>query len=289
MKRILFVVSAFLLLASPAAAQRVMTDNFDELKVHYITPAVKVTEGEYLRLSADDYILGGELGAPALPVCNSLLSVPFCDGMTVEVTNAVYDTLMLPSGRVMPLQPSRSKSDSREPKMIVDETVYSSDVFFSRPLASVTPLGIGRDRNYAVLIWSPVSINPVSGKMVVCRSADVTVHYDGSDASATLKHFERYYTPAFSTGSTLNDLFGAKAIRTTAPIRMVIVAAQSLQCAVLDEFADWKRQQGMLVDLIYQADGTAAATTAATLQQMYDEAGDAAPAPTYLLLVGDIA
>ncbi|MBQ8703472.1 MAG: T9SS type A sorting domain-containing protein [Bacteroidales bacterium] len=289
MKKTISVLSTLLLLATPAVAQRVMTDNFDELKVHYITPAVKVTEGEYLRLSADEYISGGELGAPALPVSNSLLSVPFCDGMTVEVTNAVYDTLVLPSGRVMPLQPSRSKSDTREPQMIIDESVYTSDAFYSRPLASVTPLGIGRDRNYAVLTWSPVSINPVSGKMVVCRSADVTVHYLGSDAGATLKHFERYYTPAFSAGPTLNSLVGAKSIRTTAPIRMVIMASQSLRCAALDEFADWKRQQGMLVDLIYQANGTAAATTAATLQQMYDEASNAAPAPTYLLLVGDIA
>ena len=289
MKKTLCVLSTLLLLSAPAMAQRVTTDNFDELKVHYITPSVEVTEGEYLLLSVGDYIPGGEVGTPMLPVSNSLLSVPFCDSMTIQVSNAVYDTLMLPAGRVMPLQPSRSKSDNREPRMIVDETVYATDALFSRPLATVTPIGIGRDRNYAILSWSPVCINPVTGQMVVCRRADVTVRYHGSDGGYSQKYFERYHSPAFSLGPTLNSLFSQKSVRTTAPVRMVVVAPQGLQCAALDEFVQWKRRQGMMVDLIYQPNGTAAATTAATLQQLYDEASDAAPAPTYLLLVGDIA
>ena len=75
------MLSALLLLASSAVAQRVMVDSFDELKVHYITPAVNVTEGEYLLLSADEYIGGGEVGAPMLPISNSLLEVPFCDSL----------------------------------------------------------------------------------------------------------------------------------------------------------------------------------------------------------------
>ena len=289
MKKTLSVLSTLLMLSAPVVAQRVTTDSFDELKVHYITPSVDITEGEYILLSVGDYIPGGELGAPTLPMSSSLLSVPFCDSMTVQVSNAVYDTLMLPAGRVMPLQPSRSKSDNREPQMIVNETVYATNAFFSRPLATVTPLGIGRDRNYAVLTWSPVSINPVSGQMVVCRRADVTVRYRGSDDGFSQKYFERYHSPAFTYGPTLNTLFSPKSIRTTAPVRMVVVAPQGLRCAALDEFVDWKRQQGMMVDLIYQPNGTAAATTAASLQRLFDEASDAAPAPTYLLLVGDIA
>ena len=289
MKNTFIALSALMLLSISAKAQRVIVDDFEELKVHYVTPSVEVTEGEYLLLSIGDYVPGGEVGAPMLPVSNNLISIPFCDSVTVQVCNAIFDTIMLPIGRVMPLQPSRSKSDAREARMIIDESVYTTDAFTSRPLASVTSLGLGRDRHYAVLSWSPVSVNPVSGQMVVCRSADVTVSYHGSDAGFSQKYYERYHSPAFSMGPTLNNLFSAKGIRTTSPIRMVVVAPQSLQCAALDEFADWKRRQGMVVDLVYQPTGTAASTTAATLQQMYDEASDAAPAPTYLVLVGDVA
>ena len=286
MKKLIFSLSV-LLLSVPVMAQRVLVDNFDQLKVHFSTPEITVTQGDYLTLDAADYILGGELGAPALPMHTSLLTVPFCEGMSVEVTNAVYDTLSLPAGRVMPLQPSRRKSDLREEKLLVNESVYAADAFFSRPLASVKPLGIGRDRRYAVLTWSPVSVNPVTGTLVVCRRADVTVHYLGSDASATIKHFERYYTPAFSLAPTLNNLVSAKDVRSTAPVRMVIMALQRFQCAALDEFVAWKRRQGMLVDLHYLPAGTTSTEVAAQLQQMYDNASETAPAPTYLILVGD--
>ena len=288
MKKQILLLATVLVLATPLAAQRVMVDNFDQLKVHFGTPVVNVNEGDYLTLSAEDYILGGEVGAPALPVLNQMIVVPFCSGMEVQVEKAVYDTIALPEGRVMPLQPSRSKSDNSEPRIILDEQVYATDAYYGRPLATVTPLGIGRDRSYAVLSWSPVSVNPVTGMMVVCRSASVTVRYEGSDASATMKHYERYHTPLFSMGPTLNTLMpDAKGVRTTAPVRMVIMAPQSLQCTALEDFVAWKRKQGMMVTLNYVANGSAAATVANQLQQMYDQATDAAPAPTYILLVGD--
>ena len=288
MKKQILLLATVLMFVAPLAAQRVVDDDFDQLKVHYSTPVVSVDRGEYLTLGAKDYILGGEVGSPALPVNNQLIVVPFCDGIEVLVENAVYDTVDLPEGRVMPLQASRSKSDNSAQRIILDEQVYATDAYYSRPLAAVTPLGIGRDRSYAVLNWSPVSVNPVSGKMIVCRSADVTVRYEGSDASATLKHYQRYHTPLFTMGQTLNTLlYSTKEVRTTAPVRMVIMAPQSLQCTALDEFVAWKRRQGMLVDLVYVGNGTTPATVAGQLQQMYDEATDAAPAPTYLLLVGD--
>lgn len=290
MKKQILLLTAVLMLATPLAAQRVVIDNFDQLQVHFSTPVVSVDEEEYLMLSAKDYILGGEVGAPALPVSSQLIVVPFCSGFEVLVENAVYDTLDLPEGRVMPLQPSRSKSDRSIPTVVVDEQVYATDAFFGRPLAHVEQLGVGRDRNYALLTWSPVSVNPVSGKMVVCRSADVTVRYEGSDAGATMKHYDRYHTPAFTLGPTLNTLYsGAKDVRSTAPVRMVIMAPERFRCAALNDFVDWKRQQGMMVDLIYMANNSATDTYAVRLQQMYDEASDAAPAPTYLILVGDVA
>lgn len=289
MKRTYAVFFMLMFLAGSSMAQRVVTDNFDQLKVHYVTPDVTVAEGDYLTLTAEGYMAGGEVGAPMLLVHNSLLAIPFCEGMTVEVTNALYDTLALPVGQVMPLQPAHVKSDRSEPRIVIDETVYATDAFVARPLAEVEPLGVGRDRRYARLTWSPVSINPVSGQMVVCRSADVTVRYLGSDASATMKQYERYYTPAFSLGTTLNRLFtNAKDVRTTAPVRMVIMVPQDLQCAAIDEFADWKRQQGMLVDVVSVANSATPSSNAALLQQLYDEATPTAPAPTYLILVGDV-
>ena len=288
MKKLTLLFSTLLLLSSPLAAQRVAVDNFDQLKVHFATPAVDIQSGNYLTLAIDGYILGGEVGAPAVPVYNNLLTVPFCNGMEVIVENAVYDTVALPVGRVMPLQLPRSKSDFSTPHIVLDEQAYATDAYLGRPLASVESIGTGRDRNYAVLTWSPVSVNPVSGKMVVCRSADVTVNYLGSDAGLTMKHYDLYNTPAFTAMPTLNKLYtNAKAVNNTAPIRMVVVAPQSLQCTALDTFVAWKRKQGMMVDLLYVANNSTADAIAAQLRQLYDDASAEAPAPAYLILVGD--
>lgn len=290
MKKLILSLSAVLLLASPLTAQRLVEDNFNQLKVQYTTPKVDVKAADYLKLQIEGFALGGEVGAPALPMLNSMLTVPFCDEMTVVVENAIYDTVQLPAGIVMPLQPSQSKSDRNKPEFQLNEELYATDAFYGRPLASVEPVGVGRDRNYALLTFAPVSINPVSGKMVVCRSADITVRYVGADVERTMEVYDRYHTPAFSLGTTFNKLFSTpKAVRTEAPVRMVIVAGRSLQCHAIEEFANWKRTQGMMVDIIYTEAGASANSIAAQTKALYTDATEEAPAPTYLLLMGDVA
>ena len=274
-------------IAGSAMAQRVMVDNFSCVKLHYGNPSVEVVSGDYLTLEAEGYLSGGELGAPALPIKSAMLTVPFCDAFEVTVENAVYDTVDLPAGRLYPRQMPVMKRGAELP-FSIDEEIYNTDTFYARPLVTVTPLGVGRDRSYASISYSPVSVNPVSGKMVVCRSAEVTVRFVGSDAGATLKHYERYHTPAFDLGPTLNQLFTApKDICVSAPVRMVVMAPVKLYCTAIDEFVDWKRRQGLLVDLIYVESGITADAIASSLRQMYDEATYDNPAPTYLLLVGD--
>ena len=288
-KTSLFIV-AFLLCLLPVEAQQVIENNFDCLKVHYATPDVKtlpVRDG-YSLLQMEGYSQGGVHGRPSLPVQNNLIAVPFCDGMEVKVENAVFDTIAIEGLKVLPLQPSLPKSDRKEHPLFVDDDAYAADVFWGQSLASVQNLGVGRDRNYATLSFSPVSVNPVSGQMVVCRSADVTVSYRNADVATTMEYLQRYHSPAFGLGSTLNTMPGAKSVSNSAPLRMVIVVGQGLQCHAIQEFAEWKRTQGMLVDILVPSSYNTLAITN-TLKSMYTNASESSPAPTYVLLVGDVA
>ena len=288
-KTSLFIV-AFLLCLLSVEAQQVIENNFDCLKVHYATPDVKtlpVRDG-YSLLQMEGYSQGGVHGRPSLPVQNNLIAVPFCDGMEVNVENAVFDTIAIEGLKVLPLQPSLPKSDRKEHPLFVDDDAYAADVFWGQSLASVQNLGVGRDRNYATLSFSPVSVNPVSGQMVVCRSADVTVSYRNADVATTMEHLQRYHSPAFGLGSTLNTMPGAKSVSNSAPLRMVIVVGQGLQCHAIQEFAEWKRTQGMLVDILVPSSYNTLAITN-TLKGMYTNASESSPAPTYVLLVGDVA
>ena len=288
-KTSLFIV-AFLLCLLPVEAQQVIENNFDCLKVHYATPDVKIHSAQdgYSLLQMEGYSQGGVHGRPSLPVQNNLIAVPFCDGMEVKVENAVFDTIAIEGLKVLPLQPSLPKSDRKEHPLFVDDDAYAADVFWGQSLASVQNLGVGRDRNYATLSFSPVSVNPVSGQMVVCRSADVTVSYRNADVATTMEYLQRYHSPAFGLGSTLNTMPGAKSVSNSAPLRMVIVVGQGLQCHAIQEFAEWKRTQGMLVDILVPSSYNTLAITN-TLKSMYTNASESSPAPTYVLLVGDVA
>lgn len=275
-------------------AQVVATDNFNSLVLRYETPQLgtytTTFDGRKVTvLNLDGYLSGGEYGSPAVPARTDVITIPFCQSVDVEVSNVVYDTFSLSAEALYPLQPSRSKSQYEEPVPVVNAQRYATDEFWGMPLASVEVLGVARDRRLANLTFSPVRVNPVSGKAIVCREATVTVRYNNVDIQGSIDHFNRYHSSAFSTGQTLNQLFTAKDAANEAPLRMVIVAPGTLRCNSLSNFADWKRRQGMLVDLVYTDDLGLSGNTAIAdyLKELYDSASVEAPAPTFLILVGD--
>ena len=294
MKKLFVIASMLTASFGVVSAQAVVADGFDRLQVTYKTPTPEVQhELQNALLTLPGYTSGGEIGSPVLPVRSDIIEVPFCDNIVVTVENAVYDTIQLSQYNIFhPLQPSRSKSDTTRHDLVFNDKVYETNAFYSLPLAKVEVMGVARDRRLAQLTYSPVQINPVTGQVVVCRSADVTVTYVGADVDRTLEHYQRYHTPAFSVGTTLNSLYSSnQAIKQSSnqPVRMVIAVPNVLRCKAIERFANWKRRQGLMVDLLYYQDMSIANSTALAtyLQSLYDDATDEAPAPTYLLLVGD--
>ncbi len=295
MKRHLFFVVA-LAAVLPLCGQQVVEDSYTSLVVRYEVPtlgfdAVELC-GEKLLcpVAPEGYMLGGEFGSPAVPFQSSTLTVPFCDGFDVMVTDAVYDTVDLPPLLApMPQQPPRSKSDTTAAALFLDKEVYGTDAYSGLPLASVDPLGVARDRRLATLRFAPVSINPVSRKAVVCRKATVTVRYINPDRAATISHYQRYHTPSFNIGTTLNSLGLSAKADAVRPTKMVVVAPESLVCRRLNAFVDWKRRQGLDVALITtsRSGGSARNELTPILQSLYDDATPESPAPTYVVIVGD--
>lgn len=230
-------------------------------------------------------------GSPALPTFSRLIEVPMGAEFEVTVSDAQYDTLEPLEYRLMPVQLPRRKSDTTAQKLYINSEVYSWNAFVGQRDALVKAVGVARDRRLARLQFSPVRYNPVSGRYIVCRHATVTVKYIGGDEQASKEHFERYYSPVFNSGAdAINDLY-PKAVRTTAPVRYVIVA-NSIFRGQLDTFVQWKRRKGFLTDIYYTdnaAVGTTTTSIAAYLKGLYDNATTANPAPTYVLLVGDVA
>ena len=296
----LFLGTLLLALTAPCSvqAQKVTADNYQHLQIQFATGRPKVGEAvldglTYNTLSFDGYQSSSEVGQPDLPTFSALVEVPLCEGFEVSVSDAVYDTLDAATlglrHLLMPLQPSRSKSDTLRHSAVIG-SAYRTDAFHSAPLASVEAVGVARDRNLACLQFSPVSYNPVSGRVAVCRSATVDIRYRKADREATLQLFDRYHTPAFGSGAlTLNNLY-PKAVRTDAPVRYLIVAHSSFR-GQMDSFVEWKRRKGFITDIVYTDSagvGTTTTSIAAYIKSQYTNATTAKPAPTYLLLVGDV-
>ena len=277
-----------------ATSNLVLNDDWQSLQVKFNTPLLQYGEttvdGQpFTTITLDGYIPSADVGAPSLPTFSQLIEVPLCKGFEITVSEAMYDTVKLNGAKLMPTQPSRSKSDTTPARIVIDSKLYASDAFYGQEEASVENVGIARDRRLARLQFSPIRYNPVRGQLIVCRHAVVTVHYVEADQDASTALFNQHYSPAFSIGNmVLNNLY-PKSVRTTAPIRYLIVAHSSFR-EQLNSFVQWKRRKGYLTDIVY-TDSAAVGTTTASISSFilgqYTNATASNPAPTYLLLVGD--
>ncbi len=273
---------------------RILNDNWQELQLEIVTGELSFGQShfdgqEFTTLSVDGFFPSSVEGSPCLPLFSRLIEVPLCDGFEVSVRALDYDTLMLLGARLMPAQPSRSKSDTTAHALVINEKEYNTDAFFGFETASVEAVGIARDRNLARLQFSPVRYNPVSGQLVVCRRAVVTVRYRNADEAASRQLFERYFSPHFASGAMAMNSLYPKSVATAAPLRYLIVAHSSFR-GHLDEFVSWKRRKGFITDIVYTdsaAVGNTTSTISAFVRSQYTNATAEKPAPTYVLFVGD--
>lgn len=294
MKRILLALVACLL-AFCASAQQVVLDDWQSLRIEFNTDAVRVdtviAEGrQWATLSFAGSMPAGEVGDPMLPVYSVLAEVPLCKDIKLKVVEAEYETIdvALP---LLPMQPSRSKSDTTHHKLIVNADAYSHSNMQGVGCENIVEaIGIARDRRLARIQYAPVVYVPATGKIIVCRKATVTMEYAGADREATLAMFERYHSPAFGSGANVINNLYPKSVRTAAPVRYLIVA-HSMFRGQMDEFVQWKRRKGFITDIVYTNDpgvGTTSTAIQSYIQSQYTNATTTNPAPTYLLLVGDV-
>ena len=294
MKHIFFSVILCLLAPVIIHAQQVSHDTWQSMQVVFNPQELSYGEAtvdgqQFTTVTLDGYMPSAAVGAPSLPTFSRLIEVPLCKGFEVRVTETVYDTVQLQGGKLMPTQPSRSKSDTTPARLVIDPKIYALDAFYGQEEAIVEAVGIARDRRLARLQFSPIRYNPVRGQLIVCRHAVVTVRYIEADREASTSLFNRYHSPAFSMGNMVMNNLYPKSVRTTAPIRYLIVAHSSFR-GQLDNFVQWKRRKGYLTDIVYtDTPGVGATTTSISsyLQSQYTNATAANPAPTYLLIVGD--
>ncbi len=299
MKKSLLALLIGLLMGGAAMAQtsKVVENSFTGAEYSFTFGDIDIATHTVQDLLYDEVTIDGStpsprVGLPNLPVVSKMIEIPLCGSVKVTVSDVETVALPLLKNRMMPAQPSPSKSD-REPRaFVIDSEAYAADSLFANPAATVEMIGVARDRNLAILRLSPLAYNPATGEMVMIKSLTVRLTYQQVDAAATLMMSAKYYSPDFTVGGTLlSTLAEPKAVRNSAPLHYLIVA-HSMFRGQLDEFIAWKKRQGFIVTAAYTDDpgvGTTSTAIASYIKGYYTNATAQLPAPTYLLLVGDHA
>ncbi|GAB1366583.1 hypothetical protein MASR1M36_14540 [Candidatus Cloacimonadaceae bacterium] len=303
------VILAFSLLAAPGTITlqnapttvQLLQSSRDGLSVRYTlgelkTKQISTQDGIWTELSSDQYTSTNATGQPALPLMRQLISVPL--GATVSVSFTEKDEISLDlaekgiSYPLLPRQESVSKSaDLTNLPFVVNRDFYNSNQWTQNPSISVTELGMMRGNRIFALDFVPVRYNPYLKKIEVINNAEVKVSFVGSDHSATEEMQAKTYSPVFESAFA-NTIINYEPVRSTLnryPLGYVIILPDNF-VAPMQPFIDWKKREGYNVTVAPTSlTGTTANNIKTYLQNLWNSATTQNPAPSYLLIVGDVA
>ncbi|MDE6492996.1 MAG: hypothetical protein K2L50_00240 [Bacteroidales bacterium] len=267
---------------------------------------------DFTRIYMAGYTFTKRVGFPQLPVRVEMIEVPQGATPRVEYTHVAYKDIDLAgagyAAPLYPVQPPVSKSARSLPDFQYDKEAYARNGFVSdrdgaSALVEVNVLGEMRGTRLAKMEVKPFQYNAATHTLRVYTALDFEIVFDNADLQATYDKKNRYYSPVFeyaqqkvlnpvslkkylaaqSKGDVKADLYAR-------PMRYVIVADAMFKDS-LQKFVNWKTRMGYEVIQAYTDQpevGQSKESIRAYLKDLYDNATPAAPAPSYVLFVGDL-
>lgn len=297
----LFAAAGTIQLQSTPTRVELLSKDANGLTVNYSLDELRITEvsskeGVWSMLAADQYTSTNEPGLPALPLMRQLIQVPLGASVSATFTTSQQRTIDLATEGVnyplMPYQESVSKSaDMNNLPFEVQRDFYNADGWTSYSPVKVSELGMMRGVRIFALDFVPVRYNPAQKKIEVIYNAQIRVSFSGGDQSATRALQAKTYSPAFEPVFS-NSLLNFEPTRATLnrhPMSYVVILPDNYVSA-MQPFVNWKIQEGYNVIVApTSTTGTTANAIKTYLQNIWNTATTENPAPSYLLIVGDVA
>jgi PKD repeat protein len=257
---------------------------------------VLTARGNFFEMNIDGYTKIYNIGKPQLPVLSKLIEIPMNAQVQINIISYDEEIINLNNydipGKLMPCQISYTKSSDPASRVFsYDQSFYQQNAFNSDPLVRVETAGIMRGVQIGNLYIAPFRYNPVQNILKVYNNIEFEVVFNNADLALTDQMKQKFYSPYFesSFGTIVNYRDpAAKDVITKYPVKFVIISLTSFQ-ATLQPLAYWKRQKGFTVIEKYYASAPTAATVKTYVQGLYAAGTSTDPAPTFVLLVGDIA
>lgn len=312
----LLVISIIAVTLSPLAAQsrkigvtdavsgiRLTDNNSYGFELEFKTGELKLEEvktkgGVFDEIFIENFGHSNRTGEPKLPLISRVVTVPV--GATVsfdilsESRRAFTEQESRLLHRIMPAQPSVSKSD--DPEKIpfeINESLYRKNAFTTNELFNIYEIGYMRGARVFQIEFEPVRYNPVSGEIVVSYDVRLRVNFHNPDFAATEEllaktasyEFDRVYARTI-----FNWRNEDRPSLVRYPTKYLILCPPNY-VSTLQPFVDWKRQQGYNVIVTTVGSGGSVNNSTSAINTYMAGVWSAAtaenPAPTYLLIVGD--
>lgn len=275
------------------------------LKVQSSVTGFSITEvqtpaGPFSMISMEGFGHRLAEGEPALPVFRKLAEVPLNATFSVRVTRMEYRDFDLGAmGKnhlVFPAQPALSKGDDPDKvPFVYNKELYLTDQLLADEMVTVTPVGTMRSLVLARIDISPVCYNPVTGVLRIYDELEAEIVFVNPDLEATRTLKQQKASPWFGglyrTVENFDQGYPGDALITSAPATYIIVADPMFQSA-MQPFIAWKQKKGFRVIEGYTNNPSVGNTTTSIkswLQNLYNNPPSGYNAPSFVLLVGDVA
>ena len=254
---------------------------------------IKIPNAIYTQIEIDGFYPSSNVGDPNLPVLSQLIEIPICKGVSFKVINS--ESMVYPASQLgiehqlYPTQPSYSKSEEGPFPFVKNDNTYTTNEFYGTDVIRIENVGIARNKKLANIYFSPIKYNPVSNEIKITKSIEIEITFEDSDVEATRRMKKLHYSPMFSVKTNIANNI-EKDLYTTGPLKYLIVSHASFR-GQLDDFVQWKKRKGFLVDIVYTDDANVGSTSSSIqsyIKTQYTNATPENPAPTYVLLVGDV-
>ncbi len=249
------------------------------------------------QLIIPESIIDGKIGEPGLPVRKKLIEIPWGADYSIKITNYKTRRISLENrNKIYPVQPSIAKNvDIADVPFEMNESLYRTDAFTSSELVSLQEVGVMRGIRVARLVINPVQYNPVMNMIEVKYDIEFSIELSGSDMALTEYNKDKAYSPYYEivynrVNRTYPDHdYPSNPDMRRYPIKYLIVANRMFE-NTLQQFIEWKTKKGFEVIVGYtDTIGSSSSAIKSWLQGHYDAGTPSDPAPSFALIVGDVA
>ena len=270
-----------------------ITINYEISQINYFD--VKTKEGNFTQIGIPTFAYTNQTGLPKLPLKRKIISVPL--DAEVIVSNVDYDEKIISlekhqiSNPIIPDQPSIPKS--ADPSTIpfkYNRNAYQTNSYTDSPLVNVKELGIMRGVRLFAVDFRPVQYNPGLKTVKVFNNVQARIDFVNGDHLSTESLRKKTYSPAFESvyARTIFNYTPQRDVLEQSPIKYVIISDEMFE-SHLQPFVEWKKLQGYQVVEAYTNEiGNSTSQIKSYIEDLYNEADENNPAPSYILFVGDV-